>query len=269
MLIQNHQNQWMFQVVSGSFSLTQNVHQRQYSLDFTFQLELIFAIPLHGILLGRFLVNLYRIKDHFLRNVSNLSRKVSQLLDSFRPGSSSYSPFQNKTDENNNESNSSNDNVEENSEFHLQRPSEIRGRVSEGTNPQLANETVIQPHEVEDPEGLKPENNESNTLSREEENRRRLYLNLGRPRPFYRTTSRDNQSDPEPTIPAKQRKKPRLLSLQECSRNEIVSAYGLKNIRKLLEDTGSSIKLPEKIRNYLFTFPCHEFEVNLITTVQC
>merc|ERR1719427_812065 len=31
-------------------------------------------------------------------NVSTLSRKVSQLLDSFRPGSSSYSPFQNKTD---------------------------------------------------------------------------------------------------------------------------------------------------------------------------
>ena len=184
-----------------------------------------------------------------------MSRKVSQLLDSFRPGSSSYSPFQNKTDENNNtnESDSTNALIENTSEVQLTRPSAIRGRIGEEPDEDVA---IDQNNTVEE----LPENPENNALSREEENRRRLYLNLGRPRPFYRTTTTENHNEAGITIPAKQRKKNRLLSLQECSRNKIVSAYGLKNIRKLLEDSGS-IRLPEKIRNYLLTFPCHEFEV--------
>merc|ERR1712106_338509 len=110
-------------------------------------------------------------------NVSNLSRKVSQLLDSFRPGSSSYSPFQKKTDENNNESIQRSETLEgesNNVEYQLSRPSAIIRRGVEESNGNSTstnvNETPDETHQST------PETNQATTLSREEENRRRLYL---------------------------------------------------------------------------------------------
>jgi len=196
-------------------------------------------------------------------NVSNLSRKVSQLLDSFRPGSSSYSPFQKKTDENNNESiqrSETLDGENNNVEYQLSRPSAIIRRVVEESNGNSTTQTNNVNEIADETHQSTPETDQATTLSREEENRRRLYLNLGRPRPFYRVPSRNDQNNPETAIPVKSKKTNRLLTLQECSRNEILTVYGLKNIRNLTEDTGSSIRLPEKIRNFLFTFACHDFE---------
>ena len=116
---------------------------------------------------------------------SNIPIKVAKLMDSFRPGSSSYCPFPNEDEIINN--------------------SDIEGGVNEPTNDDLENNnvSVVNLHNVtndasSDNDDTDNENNEmtedvsSNDESREsseEENRRRLYLNTGRPRPFYRVHS--------------------------------------------------------------------------------
>ena len=107
-------------------------------------------------------------------------------MDSFRPGSSSYCPFPNEDEIINN--------------------SDIEGDVNEPTNDDLQNNNVsfVNLHSVTndasstsdnddtDNENLETTEDVSNDESREsseEENRRRLYLNTGRPRPFYRVHS--------------------------------------------------------------------------------
>ena len=116
---------------------------------------------------------------------SNIPIKVAKLMDSFRPGSSSYCPFPNEDEIINN--------------------SDIEGGVNEPTNDDLENNNVsiVNLHSVSndassDNDETDNENAEmtedvsSNDESREspeEENRRRLYLNTGRPRPFYRVHS--------------------------------------------------------------------------------
>ena len=116
---------------------------------------------------------------------SNIPIKVAKLMDSFRPGSSSYCPFPNEDEIINN--------------------SDIEGGVNEPTNDDLENNnvSVVNLHNVtsdasSDNDDTDNENAEmtedvsSNDESREspeEENRRRLYLNTGRPRPFYRVHS--------------------------------------------------------------------------------
>ena len=191
---------------------------------------------------------------------------MSQLLDSFRPGSSSYSPFHKKADENNNASNQNNEIiVDENNNggFQFLRPSAIR--VNEGPNQDTRTEITEEIHEKEDKnlssDQLGPGNGQSAILSPEDENRRRFYLNLGRPRPFYRLPSRNDENEQEAAIPTNPIKRRRLLTLKECSRNQIVSTYGLKNLRKVLGETKCSTRLPEAIRNFLFTFSCQDFEV--------
>jgi len=206
-------------------------------------------------------------------SASNLSRKVSALLDSFRPGSSSYSPFEAESDENNNQS-QNNENVEDennNREFQLLRPSVIAQRVIEESNQTtrnawpIENYATYQERSIEnmdsstDDSSTKVEENQTTSLTLEEENRRRLYLNLGRPRPFYRVTSREDEITLSET---KNTKKKRLLSLKEEAKNQIVAMYGLTNLKKILKETKTSLKLPETIKNFLFTFPCHDFEEN-------
>ena len=116
---------------------------------------------------------------------SNIPIKVAKLMDSFRPGSSSYCPFPNEDEIINN--------------------SDIEGGVNEPTNDDLENNNVsvvnlqnVSNDASSDNDDTDNENTEmtedvsSNDESREspeEENRRRLYLNTGRPRPFYRVHS--------------------------------------------------------------------------------
>ena len=104
---------------------------------------------------------------------SNISRKVSKLMDSFRPGSSSYCPFQNQD----------------------QDQSIIVNRID---NAREANADQIQtvdtvPDNITDSEDDR-ESTESSDENREEENRRQLYLPSGRPRPFYRVYSTSPQT---------------------------------------------------------------------------
>jgi len=193
-------------------------------------------------------------------SAASLSRKVTKLLDSFRPGSTSYSPFQSNSDENNNQSNQNNANLEEvnNDEFHLVRPSVIAQRVIEGTRAHEDHSVFSEANSTIPSAG---ENDNSASLSPAEENRRRLYLNLGRPRPFYRVPSRNDVNELERTQTiTKSRKKKTILTLKEEARNKIVATHGLKNLHRIIEDSTFPFRLPEPIKNFLFTFPCQDFE---------
>ena len=96
-------------------------------------------------------------RSSFLSSNSNLSRKVARLMDSFRPGATSYCPFENKGE--------------------LVEVGEV-GEVGEAPAPATA--PVLT--QTEEPVPVP-------SLSPEEQNRRRLYLNEGRPRPFYRVSA--------------------------------------------------------------------------------
>eukprot|EP00092_Neocalanus_flemingeri_P021998 GFUD01023856.1.p1 GENE.GFUD01023856.1~~GFUD01023856.1.p1 ORF type:complete len:317 (+),score=55.55 GFUD01023856.1:371-1321(+) len=184
-------------------------------------------------------------------SASNLSTKVAKLLDSFRPGSSSYSPFQSKSDENNNESNQNNANHESeniNGGLQLLRPSVLTQRVMEESNSAATIEDPIIVEERNDPEGninqgshqslQNLENIQNSTISPEEQNRRRLYLNLGRPRPFYRVPSENDQNESGRKLTeSKIHKKKGICSLKEVAKNQIVAMYGLKSLAKILNES--------------------------------
>eukprot|EP00092_Neocalanus_flemingeri_P036830 GFUD01040091.1.p1 GENE.GFUD01040091.1~~GFUD01040091.1.p1 ORF type:complete len:518 (+),score=92.69 GFUD01040091.1:99-1652(+) len=207
---------------------------------------------------------------------SNIPRKVAKLLDSFRPGSSSYSPFQNKADVNNNiedsDTNEDAANVSER-EFNLLRPSEISQRGSENATaipsivvdldnaqPNTHVTSTSEPR-VDEKNPRTNENSLSEVISPAEENRRRLYLNFGRPRPFYRVSSTSESLAQEKTTqPTNGNKKRNVLSLQEEARNQIVRNFGLKNLSNIFKNAKDSPKLPPIIKNFLFTFPCQDFE---------
>ena len=92
-------------------------------------------------------------------------------MDSFRPGATSYCPFQNKAELG--ETGAAPAWTTEDlallrpSELRLARPADTAGRTEDSDG---------------DTEVRSPG---AGHLSVEEENRRRLYLNVGRPRPFY------------------------------------------------------------------------------------
>ena len=108
---------------------------------------------------------------------SNISRKVARLLDSFKPGSTSYCPFPNEEDNSNLSQGTARpqSNEETNPRPALVRPSDVSVTPTSNINIQ---ENVTSTLE-----------NQDRATSSEEEMRRRLYLNVGRPRPFYRVPS--------------------------------------------------------------------------------
>ena len=196
-------------------------------------------------------------------------------MDSFRPGSSSYCPFQSKTDANNNpiciEDSDPNEDVTERA-FNFLRPSEITQRGGEDANSSILldlENAQTTPHVTSTPEPHDESRNlnsngntHSEVISAEEENRRRLYLNFGRPRPFYRVSSTPETSVQEKTTQTGNANKKRIVqSLQEEARNQIVAKYGLNTLSNMFKNAEVSPKLPPLIKNFLFTFPCQAFEV--------
>ena len=130
-----------------------------------------------------------RLSFPLTRSTSNLSRKVARLMDSFRPGATSYCPFENKAELA--DSGVAPAGITEDvpllrpSELGLPRPAETGERTEDreielpGPGPGPGPAAGPSP-------GPGPTGGPSPTsLSAEEENRRRLYLNVGRPRPFY------------------------------------------------------------------------------------
>lgn len=192
---------------------------------------------------------------------STLPRKVAKLLDSFRPGSSSYSPFQSPTDVNNNtvhpDHNRTNENAENITEFNLLRPSEISPRGSEVSSSSSSISTDFDNSATHT--SSTPEANIEDNISPEEVNRRRLYLNFGRPRPFYRVPSISEVIDNKNQA-TNSKKKRVIKTLQEEARNRIVTTYGLTNLSKIVKSDKLSRKLPQVIQNFLLTFPCQDFE---------
>ena len=117
---------------------------------------------------------------------SNISRKVARLLDSFKPGSTSYCPFPNEEDTGNLTPGTpaSPQNNENNEDARLVRPSEV-----------ATSNIIIQEQDT----STTLENSDLATSS-EETMRRRLYLNVGRPRPFYRVSSSPASPSSSPEI---------------------------------------------------------------------
>ena len=97
-------------------------------------------------------------------------------MESFRPGSISYCPFENKGGLDGTEG--------------IDRPlEEARDAAEEGPEggpDGLSDADRTAPGEQALPSQHTPTPISSPNVSPEEENRRRLYLNVGRPRPFYR-----------------------------------------------------------------------------------
>lgn len=176
------------------------------------------------------------------RSTSNLSRKVARLMDSFRPGATSYCPFENKSE------------VAEGGagvgppagspqDLALLRPSELG---------------LARPAEDRETEPL--------SLSAQEENRRRLYLNVGRPRPFYgvsQSAVQQAEQDPPNTTTSNQHIKTKrggMRTLQEIVRNHLVLETGLEKLSRMVKTDQILPQLPPCIRQFLLTFPCQEFE---------
>jgi len=193
---------------------------------------------------------------------SNISRKVARLLDSFKPGSTSYCPFPNEEDNSNLSQGTarpqSNDgNEESNPRPALVRPSDVSVTPTSNINIQ---ENVTSTRE-----------NQDRATSSEEEMRRRLYLNVGRPRPFYRvpsaSSSPETQSFSEQNSvfryqsnPINKTKTKAARTLQELVRNFFVSKYGLENLSGIVKNGELFLQLPPSIKYYLLTFPCSDFE---------
>jgi len=196
---------------------------------------------------------------------SNIPIKVAKLMDSFRPGSSSYCPFPNEDEIINN--------------------SDIEGGVNEPTNDDLQTNNVsfVNLHSVtndasstsdnddtdnENSETTEDVSNDESRESSEEENRRRLYLNTGRPRPFYRVHSSSPPQSLLETAPVTstrtsnqcKQKKRTARSLQEIVRNYFVSKYGLEYLSRIVKRRQLCPQLPASIKYYLLTFPCMDFE---------
>ena len=94
-------------------------------------------------------------------------------MESFRPGSISYCPFENKGDLDGTEG--------------IDIPPEEAREAAEGDPEGAREEDRPAPGEAALPSPHTPTPISSpDNVSPEEENRRRLYLNVGRPRPFYR-----------------------------------------------------------------------------------
>ena len=106
-------------------------------------------------------------------------------MDSFRPGSSSYCPFQNQEQEHSIIENRINDA----SEAHAEADVNINAGLSE-------NHTIVEDHDniTDDSEDERGSDSSDEVENREEENRRQLYLPSGRPRPFYRVYSSSPQT---------------------------------------------------------------------------
>ena len=97
-------------------------------------------------------------------------------MDSFRPGATSYCPFENKAELA--DSGVAPAGITE--DLALPRPSEL----GLARPPETGERTEDREIELPGP-GPSPPPAGPGHLSAEEENRRRLYLNVGRPRPFY------------------------------------------------------------------------------------
>ena len=184
-------------------------------------------------------------------------------MDSFRPGSSSYSPFQvqSETDANNNpvtvEQNNANEEIESETPLNLFRPSEISLREADDS---LSNFSITTDQDECIHAPSSTDTNSADSISPEEINRRRLYLNLGRPRPFYTVSSTPEVAENKNPAPTLKRKRT-VQTLQEEARNKLVSVYGLTNLSNIVKEAELSPKLPQVIRNFLLTFPCQDFEV--------
>jgi len=168
-------------------------------------------------------------------------------MDSFRPGSSSYCPFQNQD----------------------QDQSIIVNRIDDARE---ANADQIQtvdtvPDNITDSEDDQ-ESTESSDENREEENRRQLYLPSGRPRPFYRVYSTSPQTSlledagtiTQSRIPSSNNKKRPIRSLQETVRNYFVATFGLVELSRIVKKQELFPQLPSCIKYFLLTFPCTDFE---------
>lgn len=117
---------------------------------------------------------------------SNISRKVARLLDSFKPGSTSYCPFPNEEDTGN-------------------LPPGTPARPQSNENNEEPHPRLVRPSDVstisqEQDTSSTLENSDQRATSSEETMRRRLYLNVGRPRPFYRVSSSPTSPSPSPEI---------------------------------------------------------------------
>jgi len=196
------------------------------------------------------------------RGSGNVSRKVARLLDSFRPGSTSYCPFPGKNfepDGNNNNHRA----PPQPAAPTLLRPSEVPVERSE-----LRSQPVDIPQPappvtpISTPSSLA--SSPPSSVSREEETRRQLYLPLGRPRPFYSVPPTDQTAHQDGfDISEEAEQRPPVLytarSLQDEVRAHLVQRLGLVRLEKLLRNGEKAFALPNFLRNTLLTLPCSDF----------
>ena len=151
-------------------------------------------------------------------------------MDSFRPGSVSYCPFSEKENQNNNNVATAN--------------TEAAPTADTAVGPTAV--AAADPAEVPGPE-----------VTPEEETRRRLYLNLGRPRPFYRVSPREERS--EAGCGNGRRSSRPVPSLQELARGRVVGVAGLE---RLAGDGRVELaaSLPPLLTQFLLTLPCRDFQ---------
>ena len=160
-------------------------------------------------------------------------------MDSFRPGATSYCPFDNKAELA--ETGVAPAGITE--DLALLRPSELGlARPAE-----TAERTEDSHRETELPgPGPGP-----GPLSAEEENRRRLYLNVGRPRPFYGVS----QSPPHP---AQDQLNATTTALQHKTKVRHLTAFSLLPTRTLIERKAIKYCLSLERRYADFTGNCEE-----------
>ncbi|TRY81034.1 hypothetical protein TCAL_12719 [Tigriopus californicus] len=173
------------------------------------------------------------------RSHRRLAAKVSELLDSFRPGSYSYRPFE--------------------------RVSQPRGgptwsrrhRALQNPSP------PPQPHGEVTSEQAVPFNVPHSPFSTRfqdlDEVRRRVYVDLGRPRPFYRRRPSINSlsNNGEETTasgfvtPA---------TLEDLVKINLVRSLGLARLKEILTGQNFSLSLPKSVKERMLTFNCGDFE---------
>lgn len=172
-----------------------------------------------------------------------LAAKVSELLDSFRPGSYSYRPFK-KASQSSREGTTW-------SRRHRTVPNPPQNQLPVSPDPLILDRP--------DPEAPIIPQSPFNTRFQDLDGvRRRLYVDLGRPRPFYRRRPSNNSLGKGLDLIASNSATP--ASLEDLVKMSLVQCLGLARLKEILIGQKSPLMLPKLVKERMLTFLCDDFE---------
>eukprot|EP00095_Tigriopus_kingsejongensis_P010516 maker-scaffold45_size475391-snap-gene-1.19 protein:Tk10516 transcript:maker-scaffold45_size475391-snap-gene-1.19-mRNA-1 annotation:"hypothetical protein IscW_ISCW023191" len=199
-----------------------------------------------------------------------LAEKVSELLDSFRPGAYSYRPFRRQIHEGGSRSTWSRRRSAREPTQPVVRvthqdpvrqivppfPMELEHPVDHA--PHIEPSVYMEHSRSDYPTAsgsVDPSSSITSRFQDLEDVRRRVYVDLGRPRPFYRRPSADWSHPQELSVHHAEPK-----SLEELVKISLVRSVGLAQMKLMFLGSQLGSALPNALKERMLTFLCEDFE---------